>query len=178
MTTEIYDIEELINILQSKQLGVVAIHGAPSAGKTTLATILGKRLGGSVIIVDQYIKKNPSGRYPDFLDYQRLGIALDNVTSPTIIEGVCLLEVLDRILLKPDITIYARNPNDHDWVNYDINDIEYESQLSEIESNIQIARRCYPDSYHDDECLEKDNAIYHNKYKPVELSDFLYIRNR
>ena len=166
------NINQLIEELKSGRYKIIGIHGAPFAGKSTLAKSLNEVFGGALVQIDNFVSMQPKGRYPDYIDIDKLSQAIlsQKESSPIIfIEGICLLEILKKISIKPETTIYVKNQYVTDKLNYDIDDEALEEKLKDIASILRFV----PNS--DGECLDKDNAIYHNRYKPVQNSSFVYI---
>lgn len=166
---------KIVNEIKSNKHNLVAIHGAPLAGKSTLAEFIAEELCAVLIRVDDFILKNPKGCYTDFIDKARLrevlGISLAN-NPYVVIEGMCLLDILEKIKFKPSFIVYAKNQYDNDWINYDLSEDQLNQKLEEVNSIMKFV----PNS--DGECLDKDNSIYHYKYKPVRCSDLIYVWQR
>ncbi len=89
------------------QAFIVGIDGIDRAGKSTLSRYLAWQLGVSVVETDLFLTQGPNGilyRYGELysaIEYRLLR------RQPVIVEGVCLLALLDAIGLKADTLIYV-----------------------------------------------------------------------
>jgi uridine kinase len=87
----------------------IGIDGADGAGKSTLARSLAWQLEMPVLETDMFLKKEKSS--PD-LHYDQLASLIDwrhSLNRPVIVEGIFLLETLERINVNADILIYVTN---------------------------------------------------------------------
>src|SRR5215813_6192420 len=104
-------VDELAKLLRyqfpSSLTGTIAIDGSDGVGKTTLAVALRRLVGGTVISVDDYVAKH-QGTYLSSLKVLALQAVLEGACSPRIVEGVCLLNVLEKAGHAPDVLIYVR----------------------------------------------------------------------
>jgi uridine kinase len=165
---------DILETIKNKSGNLIAVHGAPGAGKTTLAEFLAEELSGCLIHLDDFIQKNPEGRYSDFLNKDKLTqvLTISQTNNPiVIVEGICLLEILNSISFKPTLTIYVKNQYDKDnlKIKVDISKTAYSEVIGEIDN--LLAR--IPSA--GGNCLDKDNARYHFENKPIGNSDIVYI---
>ena len=93
--------------IRLSEASLIALDGLPGAGKSTLAIRLSADLGVKSVHLDDYLVRNGVG-YTDYLEYGEIRRALS--VRPVIVEGVCMLDVLDRMGLRPDQLIYLRAP--------------------------------------------------------------------
>lgn len=100
----IKSVAQLARTLKQMPEWLLAIDGFHGAGKTALACDLATQLAVDVVHLDEYLRRNQGG-YVDFLQYQELADALRR--RPLIVEGVCILAVLRRLDIAPDILIYV-----------------------------------------------------------------------
>jgi len=77
--------------------GTIAIDGRDGAGKTSLAIVLQNRLGGTLVSLDDYLVENRGGYVPN-LKTGELKATLATAIRPIIIEGVCILAALERVV--------------------------------------------------------------------------------
>ena len=85
---------------------LIAIDGRPAAGKSTIATWLSRRIKVPVIRTDEFIVR---GREP--LEWRKSDLARAmrihfNHERPVIVEGVCVLGMLDNIDVDPDFLVW------------------------------------------------------------------------
>lgn len=94
---------------------VIGVDGGLGAGKSTLAGELSRRLGFQCIHLDDYLEPH-KGRYFENIDMASLQSSI--TAKPTIIEGICLVKVLQALGIKEYFSIYvpgvspAENPKD------------------------------------------------------------------
>jgi hypothetical protein len=74
----------------------IAIDGILGAGKTILAGALHQTLGGTLLSLDDFIHQN-QGTFLPHLKVGELGDALMAARRPVVLEGICMLAVLDRL---------------------------------------------------------------------------------
>ena len=98
-------IAEIANRIRQSNASLIAIDGLPGAGKTTFAARLSALLTVRTVHLDDYLRRNCIG-FTDYLRYNDLQRAL--LERPVIVEGVCMLEVLDRLALRPDQFVYLQ----------------------------------------------------------------------
>jgi len=104
-------IDMLKKELLSKNYSIIGIDGKLASGKSTLAKNLAHELGFSCIHVDSFLEKG-RGHYVSALKLDVLANKINESSRPVIVEGVCLLEILDRIKTKKDYLIYLNNSVD------------------------------------------------------------------
>ena len=165
--------EELVSKIRFKPHRLIGVHGAIHSGKTDLSKYLAKKLNGKMLDMDEFFLKPipvENDKYPNFIDYPKF-LESYNMFLETgrniIINRICLLEILQREEISPDLWIYCRNQNYTEYINEDIKEERLAQALAEIDSLLE--------GIDESNCMEKDNAIYHFKYKPVTNSDFIYI---
>jgi len=93
---------------------VVGIDGRDGVGKTTLGRYLAWHFNITLIETDLFLKRH-RGR----LEYRddeiaRLIRARLEATRPVVVEGVCLLQLLGRLGVAPDFTVYVRAKQEED----------------------------------------------------------------
>jgi hypothetical protein len=108
---EVSAVDELAELLRrqfpSSLTGTIAMDGADGVGKTTLAVALRRLVGGTIISVDDYVAKN-QGTYVPSLRALELRAALEGASAPRIVEGVCLVNAMEKAGHDPDVLIYVR----------------------------------------------------------------------
>ena len=98
---------EVVRQLVASNASLIALDGLPGAGKSRLAVKLSALLSVRSVHLDDYLVRNSLG-FIDHLNYRELRRALS--LRPVIVEGVCMLDVLDRVGLRPDQLVYLKGP--------------------------------------------------------------------
>ncbi|CAM5424843.1 hypothetical protein ATER59S_02457 [Aquamicrobium terrae] len=103
--------EKLVPDLHGLPGKVVAIGGRPGVGKTSLGRFLAYHFNVSLIETDMFLVRG-QGRlvYFDAAIAHAVMARIDS-RRPVIVEGVVILQVLDRIGRRPDFEIYVENPD-------------------------------------------------------------------
>ena len=101
---QVSHLTELRRYTRNRRFRLLAIDGPPGSGKTCAAQYLANELQTPCIHVDDFLVEHKGG-YVDYIRYDDLEVALAD--GPAIIEGVCLLEILERIGASADLFIYV-----------------------------------------------------------------------
>jgi hypothetical protein len=152
---------------------LLGIDGANGAGKTSLAEKIIEYLPAAIIHIDDFLEKN-QGSYLDYIRYGDIEKALIEWRRQggglCIIEGVCLLEVVNKIHFEPDFLIYIKLYNGTgDWVDASVCDISI--SLNNILHSIDTAEN-RPGIGN----FDRELARYHHKYHPIEKADWIFSR--
>lgn len=94
-------INEIIGNLGSKPEGIIGIDGHLGAGKSKIAIYLSNFYEIPLLHVDDYLSPGQDA-YFEAVKYGDLKLEIFNAKKPLIVEGVCLLEVLDKINTVPN----------------------------------------------------------------------------
>ncbi len=168
MTLEITDNALLLKTLQDLEMGnkkvVVGVDGCFRAGKSTLSYFLGYSFFVPVINIDQFIFRE-NNQYSDHIrpELKELIEFYQNNQRTFVIEGTCLLNILEKINLSTDIFIYVKALKMGKWDNADTCD---HANPENIIRNIE--NESYP--------LAVEVAKYHLKYKPLDKASLIYLR--
>jgi hypothetical protein len=100
-------VAEVAGRIRGSDTSLIALDGLPGAGKSTLAARLSALLSIRTVHLDDYLAQESVG-FTDYLRYEELQRAL--LRRPVIVEGVCMLDVLDRLELRPDPLVYLHAP--------------------------------------------------------------------
>lgn len=152
---------------------LIGIDGLDGCRKTTLAFELAGHTHYQVISLDKFLDTN-KGAYVDHIDFDGLRRAAQRQNS--IVEGVCLLEVLERVGLKLDLAIYVQRYRhglwaDEDWLGLDQNIEDYLEKLgiaTELVSGEESERK---------EDLSTEIIRYHHEFHPHERADLTFSWN-
>jgi hypothetical protein len=151
--------QDLITELKGKRNSIIGIDGDTGSGKTNLSYFLGANLLKNVINLDDFINSRQDSIL-NALDYTRLKQRISCLKNP-IIEGICLLDVLERINIKHDIFIYCKEISDiENWSSaYRLDIIEQDDYQRQIENH---------------QGLDIEIIRYHYYYRPFEKADYIY----
>jgi hypothetical protein len=95
---------ELVKAIAERRPQVVAIDGFLGAGKSTLARRLQQALGYPSVHLDDFVRRH-EGRFQSNLDLRRLAESLK--AEYLIVEGVCVLAVLEMLGIRQDLAAVA-----------------------------------------------------------------------
>jgi hypothetical protein len=186
---EVSTVSELAELLPSLNANpiLIGIDGRDGAGKTTLAKALGQCTGAAVVSLDDFVAKN-RGSYVPHLRTGDLREALSSAGRPAIVEGVCLLAVLEALSLEPDLLVYVKRIRDDGyWYDHDVCDPEEDEEtlierLSREEAAFApLAARLSgkPEPEGDDPGLSPLNeeiVRYHCRYRPSRRARIVFLR--
>jgi len=88
---------------------IVAIDGCEGVGKTMLARHLALRLGAHHIETDRFLRFDPTRPVYRYGDLGQAIAARRARTQPLIVEGIAILDLLDRLDLEPGFVILVCN---------------------------------------------------------------------
>ncbi len=170
MGFRIYNTEsELICALKSTSLhsqSIITIDGVDGVGKTTLSIKIAEVLCLSNIELDDFVQKNQDG-YIKYIDYDRL---LDRIISnkPVIIEGICIQQILNKIQVNSDVTVYVKVVDRYGFCNGQIKYFPPNKSADEVINERKV--KGFHVGY------EEDVILYHYSFKPHENSDYIFER--
>lgn len=173
----------ILNVRKGKKISVVSIDGLDGSGKSRLAIYLSSALGANHIELDKYLEKK-QGNYGAFIRYDEVKHAIGDITDPTritIVEGVCVIQILKNMDIIPTIRIYVKKVNpQHFWSEGDIFDKE-KSADDTINAEEKITQTAMRSLGNVDEGpflsdLTKEIIRYHYKYWPQDNADIIFER--
>ena len=183
--------EQLVDELKNREICsknlLIGIDGFLGAGKTYLADdlveILGTNCVNTIDIDDEeknyYLQKKRSIiKYTNFDKLKNDIINLQRKTS-VIFSSACLLQILKKINISPDIHIYIKKmakcvgcaPDK--WIDED--NCTFEGDINKWGKQ-GLSERLEPVDTEQLETTRKEVVRYHQKYKPHEKAEFLYKR--
>ena len=102
---------------------LIGVDGMNGAGKSTLASCLSKELNCLHVDVDDHIDNN-LGQYVSNIHYDAVQKQLDESKDAVILEGVCLLAIIERLQRRLDLLIYIKRISDYgSWQDEDNCDV-------------------------------------------------------
>jgi adenylate kinase family enzyme len=131
-----------IGILSTeKKVQLISVDGFSGSGKSFLSKKIVEINNYTYIDIDgDYLKTN-DGRFINFIKYEKLKADIFELVSngkKVVIDGICILKVLDRIGFKPDIKVYVKRIHSQQW-----RDGKYLDYTTNIEDALS-ARRFIP----------------------------------
>jgi hypothetical protein len=185
MKTEVADAEALIAALRAHKPCRIGIDGIDGVGKSEISAIVASELGIPVIGLDDYVEKNRGGYVP-YIDYAAVTTLVAD--SPSfIIEGVCLLEVLERLGVRLDCLIYIKRMSSGIWADED--ECEFPNGIEEairqsrrntelmLEFEARQEGRPYTPDATDEPGLGEEIMRYHAKHSPHASADITYCKH-
>jgi hypothetical protein len=159
------DIEDICARIRALNPGaIIGLEGFQDSGKSTLASQLSERVSVSVLHLDDFrMECDPTPPYVEWLDTSALRQALESRQQSilTIVEGICLRDVLARVDLTATVLIYVKRLG--------LNRLWYDGmRLEEYQ-----AGECIPGA--GDEPFRSDFK-YHARRRPHEKADFIFER--
>ena len=158
-------IEDVIARLKSINGPItVGIDGFNGTRKSNLSYRLGYELLAEVVGVDNFIKPDSGTSWRSFINHEllsrRINILRGYGNGRVVVEGICLLEILDTVHIKPDVLIYAQEVDQvMSWKYQNIEDgQEYQRLLSLASSNV----------------VQVDVLKYHKKYLPWKRAGYIH----
>lgn len=100
------ELEALLREVRLRRPRIIGIDGDLGAGKTTLAGWLSGELRCPCVHLDSFLTRGQASFLPS-LQYERLAATLAGLNGPFLIEGICLLAVLERLSLSPDYLVFV-----------------------------------------------------------------------
>lgn len=173
-------IEHLAELIDKGSNIIISIDGKDGIGKSTLAKMISVQLGFCHIELDKFLveKKN---HYVDSIRYDELLKALSPSTKNgtiVIIDGICVLSVIDRLGLQPNHKIYVKKTTPEGFW-YDQHDFDLNSSPETIFETREVQARqsakAFGESYEGspDETLFHEIVRYHFKHQPHITADFI-----
>jgi len=154
------NLEELCYLIQlEKENSFIGVEGFSGSGKSYLGKKLAEKLNYEFLDLDSFIAIRDSGLpFSSILDYEKLAKALKR--QKIIISGICLLEVLERIGMKPCIRIYVKEISNEGIWHKGVDLEEYFGYRDVLELRE----------------IHLSDAKYHMRCLPHTNSDFIYER--
>lgn len=185
MITDQKELESRIrDAIENRGARLLAIDGVDGCGKTTLSDSLAPKLDCVVLHLDDYVEMNKGG-FLDHFDYEKLKAEIQKATNQNgsvIIEGVCVLEVLNQVGVKPDLHIYTKELklgflwHDEDGIYGDADSFEEKIAVEE-ERNRKWSEIMKEPATEDEIAvsgLRRDIISYHWSFRPDEKADLVF----
>ena len=152
---------------------LIGVDGLNGCRKTTMALELAGHIHYQVISLDNFLDKN-KGAYIDQIDIDGVRRAVQRQNS--IVEGICLLKVLERAGLKLGLSIYVQRYRhglwaDEGWLGLDQNVEDWLKKLSVAAETLSGE-----ESEHEED-LSKEIIRYHHEFHPHGRADLTFSWN-
>lgn len=173
---ETREINELASCIRQSGSVLIGIDGTDGAGKTRLANELAKMLDFHLVHLDDFLDKNRGG-FLDYLDYSKIKYSLKSHRM-CLVEGICLLDVMERIGFNLDFLIYIKRQQYGVWT--DERELDIEGDLEEfIRAELQMlnspALHSPDEPEHEILGIAEEIIRYHHRYMPQLKADLLYL---
>jgi adenylate kinase family enzyme len=181
---------EIVNFVNSNNIKIISFDGKNGSGKSTLAKSLCEDEGYIHLNLDdeEYLD-NEKGTFIDYIKYDILDKKIKenmNNMKVTIIDGICILKILENLKIKSELKIYVKKLS---WYGYwyDENYFDYEKKAEDIiqesENSIKQSMNYKAEKQNDPslkyvfkKSIFHEIIEYHHEYKPDENADILYER--
>ena len=184
--TEIFTTpKEIFDLNKKNNFEIIGIDGGDGVGKTTLADFLANEYGFSVINLDKFVN-SVQGGFIDQIKLDELKEAVSSAKRPLIIEGCCLLEVMEKTEINIDCHIYFKRLCHGIWSEkgeYEVHGTlmdhikkqnDFCKELARLEATQKNEIFIEDDDYLLP--LTKDLYRYHFNYTPYTRANFIYER--
>jgi len=146
-----------------ERVKTIGIDGFMGSGKTYLAEQLEENINAKRIELDSYLVRGGKGDgYLNRFDFEKLITDYRNALlggSVVFIDGICLLDVISKIGINLDRSIYIKKLGSNDYW-YDGLDLDLFLESSQV---------CSP--------LGQSELVYHKEYTPHRNSNFIFVRS-
>ncbi len=183
------EIEKLITFFKNElnnNVRIIAIDGIDGSGKSYLTTKLAPILNAIHINLDDFLISNKGG-FLKFIKYSELAKRLSKTMQSNciaIVEGVCVLQVLEKIEISPQIHIYIKEVDKGGfWLkgikyyHYENWDSYHEKENYALKKSRSLEKFFRKNELECDEySLLRDRDKYHFDYKPHLSADIIFER--
>jgi hypothetical protein len=166
---------------------LISIDGVDGSGKSYLSEFLVKEKGYSYIDIDaDYLIPN-DGKYIEFIRYSVLKADVIKLLSSKriiVIDGICILKILENIDLEPDIKVYVKKLIFGEWRDGRLFDYSCKiedvlavkrKEAQEFENNAAFIEGREPAILNNSEENMQDEIIrYHFAYQPENNADIIF----
>lgn len=176
---------ELSSLIRQGNYRIVGIDGKDGTGKSTIAQKVSSELKIRHINLDDYVEEYDSGTYVSNIKNEELLSAITISSNPLIIEGVCLLSIMEQFDLKLDLLVYVKKIDSCGfWHDRDKCDLEEDvdefilkekaslRSLAEFEAHLEGAQMSTEDVEYPS--LSEEIIRYHYVFKPHIKADIIY----
>lgn len=177
----------VLEMVEENDFGIISIDGIDGSGKSNLASYIIQDTNFYHIDLDddRYLTKE-MGKKVDFIKYQILEKDISQYLSKNrkiFVDSVCVLKILNRIDIIPNIKIYVKKLLD--WLEGDKfdyskdveevirDDLESLKKIIEMGAHIEGEE---PESFEVTESLSHEIIRYHYEYQPDKNAEIIFER--
>ena len=163
--------------LRRYRTGVIAIDGVLGVGKSTLSRRLAKRLGCSVVHLDKHLRKR-RGTFFTALRIGQISRAMTQGSSISIIEGVCALQVLEKLNVSPTAIVYVKRMKNGIWRDEEatIPTTSLSQHLEKLRNERNEIAQSLQETPASGPSLTEEVVTYHANYFPQLKATHEYLR--
>lgn len=172
MMEEYTSICSLFEKLRTEQCNIIGVDGTNGARKTTVASALAMELDLPLISLDDYLQKNQGG-FIEFLQYDELSNDIRKHHN-FIVEGVCLLQALEKVNIQPDVLLYVKRYHLGLWADERELCVPPEQVEDFLKEERELAARLSKTTTEEGPCLLDDIVRYHSQYRPHEHAQYFF----
>ena len=108
------------------------------------------------------------GGYVRYIEYDKLLNRIEN-SKPAVVEGICVKQILNKIKMVPDVTVYIRTIDRYGFCDGQLKYFPADKSADEIIQERKNKRFSVD--------FEEDIIRYHEIYKPHENADYIFERH-
>lgn len=168
------DVDKLATYIRGKGCCRIGVDGTNGAGKSTFAAALANALGICHLNLDDFLVKKQGG-FLTHLKYDEIKHKISDLDC-FVIDGVCLLNVLEEIDTPVDCLVYVKRMCHGLWA--DEGDCEVSEEVEEYikkeKETIRLIERS--ETTPNTLGLVEEIIRYHDKYKPQQQTELFYTR--
>lgn len=171
---EATDVNELVKHIRARGYRRIGVDGLDGVGKSTLAVELARAIGMRHLNLDDYLIKKQGG-FLTHLRYDELKHELCHLDG-FVVDGVCLLAVLEQIATAVDCLVYVKRMCHGIWADEHECDLDedVEEFLDKEKETVRLIERS--ESAPNTLGLAEEIIRYHDKYRPHKKAECLFTR--
>jgi broad-specificity NMP kinase len=161
------DVTGVLKAIETQRTGsvrVIAVDGFPGSGKSTLGAQVAAALDAQVVDFDDFLIRD-QGEFISALKLTDLATAMDADQGLVVASGVCMLLVLLRLQIKPDLLVYVKRMAIWGWADQD-----------EVEGDEAEGATIITGSNLDHHPLDLEVHRYHRQFRPQDVADVVLER--
>ena len=155
-------------LMHAQPRALIGIDGKDGSGKSYLCDQVSAELNLPAVHLDDFVERHKGG-YLEHMQLDQLASAISGRTAAILVEGVCLLQVLARVGVRPDFLIYVKRMSAHGWWQ-DEGDCDFPGSFSEFQrQHFRQGLGALP-------ALEVEVLSYHLAHRPHNAANHVCYR--